>query len=423
MKRYVLLYIVAVVSILTIFFITANIMKVPLHREVDMPAVNEIVKQAGINWHNLERLDETGSPYSFFIADLSGQIRYTKGYGMPGDVQSAIRLGYLPMDITIDGRAVGKALIETTDNDEAERMLKRFATLTIAAFSAMIGLNSLFLIAIYGVIIKPFRRLEKFAYLISSGNFDEPLPMDKNNIFGLFTQSFDLMRSSLLESRKKQYAAEREKKELIASLSHDVQTPMTAIRILAELLQVSATDPSIADKLRTIEMKANQVSHLMNDLMHSALEELGELRVEPTVEKASLFYKLFEDADYMSKTKLDNIPACLVEIDISRMAQVLGNIISNSYKYAGTDIDVSFRISGEMLEIDISDYGGGVENDTLELIFAKFYRGEKAKASNKEGEGLGLFISMLLINKMGGSIEALNRDERFTIRLLLRLST
>jgi len=61
-------------------------------------------------------------------------------------------------------------------------------------------------------------------------------------------------------------------------------------------------------------------------------------------------------------------------------------------------------------------------HSALELIFTKFYRGEKAKAAHKEGEGLGLFISMLLMNKMGGSIEAMNRDEKFTIRLLLRFS-
>ena len=105
-----------------------------------------------------------------------------------------------------------------------------------------------------------------------------------------------------------------------------------------------------------------------------------------------------------------------------RMEQVIGNIITNSYKYANTDIDVDFKICEDVLQIQINDYGSGVNSDEIELICTKFYRGENAKVSQKDGEGLGLYIAKLLMEKMGGGLEAFNREDGFGIRLWVQLS-
>jgi len=280
----------------------------------------------------------------------------------------------------------------------------------------------MFLLVFYNIIIKPFERLETFAHKVSTGKFDEPLPMDKNNIFGLFTQSFDVMRASLLEAHQKQLIAERAKKELIASLSHDIKTLVTSIKLISELLQIGSTDPLIAKKLKTIELKADQIDRLMNDMLHSALEELDELKIHLSSENSDILLDLFKSIDHYSKVILDDIPSCLVEIDLVRMEQVIGNIISNSYKYAGTDINVTFTISGDFLQVDINDYGKGVESEAIELICSKFYRGENAKTSQKEGEGLGLYIAKQLMGKMRGGLEAFNRDDGFSVRLWIKLS-
>jgi len=283
-------------------------------------------------------------------------------------------------------------------------------------------MNIVFLAALHHLMIKPFVRLEMFAHKIAAGMLDEPLPMDKNNVFGLFTQSFDIMRASLLEARQNQIRAEQAKKELVASLSHDIKTPITSIRLVTELLQTKTDDPIIMEKLKTIEIKTDQIDHLVNDLMHSTLEELGELNVNLSNEESAVLGELFERAAHFSEIKIAVIPDCLVELDLIRMEQVIGNIVSNSYKYAGTNIDVDFHISGELFFIDINDYGKGVESETLELICTKFYRGENAKALQKEGEGLGLYIAKLLMEKMNGGLEAFNRPDGFTIRLWVRLS-
>ena len=215
---------------------------------------------------------------------------------------------------------------------------------------------------------------------------------------------------------------ERSQKELVASLSHDIKTPVTSIKMISELLQVGSTNPVLSEKLKTIEAKAHQIDRLVNDMLSSTLEELRELRVIVTNAESGVLPGMFKNTDHMLKVRLGPIPSCLVEIDAVRMEQVIGNIVTNSYKYAGTDIDVTFGIYREGLQIDINDYGKGVEPDEVELIKVKFYRGQNAKVSQKEGEGLGLFIANQLMIKMGGGLEAFNRSNGFTIRLWVRLS-
>ena len=314
---------------------------------------------------------------------------------------------------------MGTVLIETIRPNKG--IYVRFY-IVIITFALLLLTVAIFLIFIYKSIILPFKRIQHFAHKISIGILDEQLPISKNNPFGLFTQSFDIMRASLLEARQKQIIAERAKKELIASLSHDIKTPITSIKLTIELLQIKNNDPATAEKLKIIETKANQINALMNDILHSTLEELGELQISLSSEDSSILSDLFKNSDHLSKTKLSPIPSCLIEIDKVRMEQVIGNIIANSYKYADTNIDVNFNIQGKGLQIDIIDYGDGIESDEIELVATKFYRGKNAKILQKEGEGLGLYIAKLLIEKMGGALEVLNHNNGFAIRIWINLS-
>ena len=104
------------------------------------------------------------------------------------------------------------------------------------------------------------------------------------------------------------------------------------------------------------------------------------------------------------------------------MSQVIGNIISNSYKYAGTGINIAYELSEGFLEMSISDFGPGVPQDELNLITNKFYRGKSWVESGEEGNGLGLYISKMLMEKMNGELIPESRDDGFTVRLLIPLS-
>jgi len=417
LKKYVFAYIAVAVCALVGFLIFAS-SNPHSNIEVDTVAVNEMVHRITQNWGNLELLDAENFPYNFFILDSNGEHIHSTAQDLPNSAISAIRIGFLPMSITANDRILGTVLFETTAAG-ADRV--GINNQVMFAFILLCVLNATFMIILYAAMVKPFRRIQRFAHNISLGILDESLPISKNNLFGLFTQSFDIMRESLQDARQKQHKAERQHKELIASLSHDIKTPVTSIRLIAELLQVSAGQDA-TEKLKTIETKANQIDRLMNDMLHSALEELGELNVAPVSTDSGILLSILKNADHLSKIRLGHIPSCLVELDIVRMEQVIGNIITNSYKYAGTDIDVSFTMHDEGLQIDISDYGKGIEPEEVELITTKFYRGSGAKAMQKEGEGLGLYVSKQLMEKMGGGIEVFNNDGGFTIRLWVKLS-
>ena len=423
MKKYLLVYIVTGLTLLAGFALYASLLKVSPRPDINNPAVNEITKQTAFCWQELERLEEQSFGYRFLVFDNYGVARYASGENMPDSLPSAVRQGFLPMDITIDATIVGKALVEVYPDSVINQAQEAFSRSVLIVFLLLAALIVAAMLTLHINVVRPFWRLEAFAHKISVGKFDEPLPMDRRNVFGLFTQTFDVMRASLLEARQKQFIAERAQKELIASLNHDIKTPITSITLTSELLQARPdTSPDIVEKLRLIDAKADQISRLVNDMLHSTLEELGELKINTASHESSVLREIFKNVDLLSKTRLSDIPSCLIELDVTRMEQVIGNIVTNSYKYAATDIQVSFRIVEAFLHIEINDFGGGVAPEELELICTKFYRGENAKASHKGGEGLGLYIAKHLMEKMNGGLEASNRSDGFTIRLWIPLS-
>ena len=422
MRRYICFYWAAVVLLLAGFSLYIGIQQMPRRPSVDVAAVNRIARQAAGCWDNLNQLEQMTSEYRFVIIDTDGNVRYASAEGLPGSSQAALRQGVLPIDVSINTGVAGKAFIETYSDDVIDRARKSLSTAIVVAFLVLCLAAAFVLLVIHCGVIKPFARLERFAHKISTGKFDDPLPMDRNNLFGLFTQSLDIMRASLLEAQQKQLAAERAQKELIASLNHDIKTPITSIKLTSELLQAIGRDAAVTETLKEIDAKADQISRLMNDMLQSTLEELGKMSVTPVSHPSHVLLPVFRNADTLSKADICDIPACMVELDIARMEQVIDNIISNSYKYAETDIKVSAKVQDGFLQIDINDFGCGVNAEELELICTKFYRGENAGALHKEGEGLGLYIAKQLMEKMGGGLEAFNREGGFTIRLWVKLS-
>lgn len=274
---------------------------------------------------------------------------------------------------------------------------------------------------LYKNIINPFKKLENFAKQIAIGNLDTPLLMDKSNIFGAFTESFDIMREELNKAKEKEYLANKSKKVLVASLSHDIKTPVTSIKLISELLLVMLQDEKIKNKISSIYNKADQIDHLITDMFNATLEELSELKVTVRDEYSTSLEELFHNADYYNKITLSKIPPCAIQVDILRLQQVINNVINNSYKYANTPIDVDFDLDHSYLQINIKDYGQGVLDDELPLLFNKFYRGKNPQVQKKDGAGLGLYISKYLMNELGGDLSCYNENNGFKVELLIPL--
>ena len=250
--------------------------------------------------------------------------------------------------------------------------------------------------------------------------------MNRDNLFGAFSESFDIMREELAQSRRREIELQKKERELVASLSHDLKTPITGIKLTTELLKAKTSpddeNADLTEKLDSIYKKADQIDILVNDLFSSTLEDLGEFKVTVSDEEALILDEIVKKYDDRGLSVSTPIPEVLIRVDRRRMSQVIGNIISNSYKYAGTQINIVYKLVDEFLEMRICDHGPGVPEEELSLITNKFYRGKQWVESGEDGSGLGLYIARMLMEKMDGELLPMNTGDGFDITLLIPLS-
>ncbi len=333
------------------------------------------------------------------------------------ELYHAIRNSDVILDYMDDDKLIGKIIFPANSNTFLE--LKKKLSVSIAIFFLVL------LLIIYSVtfclyrwVIHPFQRLKYFASNISVGDLEIPLTMDRANYFGAFTESFDMMRDELKRARQGEYEANRSKKELVAELSHDIKTPVATIKALCELLEVKVKDADTIAKLQTILQKADVIDKLISNMFHATLEELEVLKIEPREELSTIIPPMFEDLNHYNKIHIRNeLPGCLIYCDKLRLNQVLDNIIHNSYKYADTDIDITYHENSNSIEIEIRDYGSRDIGDDLPLVFEKFYRGKNT--SSHSGSGLGLYLAKQFMEGMEGGIEC-RSEQGFIVKLTIK---
>lgn len=387
--------------------------------ETDIVEINKIYQEVLRSWENIESLKEFQAAYAFRVVDKEGKELYHYGEGAPRTVYEAVGRNEAYFLVSKEGRETGAVLIATGLRKLAEKREEGLKASLFILFLLTAGLLFFYFFYLNWHILRPFQKLEEFARNIAAGNLDVPLSMDKKNIFGAFTQSFDIMREELIAAKKKEAAAAREKKELVAALSHDIKTPVTAIKLISELLLVQIKDKNYQKKIASVYEKAEQINHLITDLFQSTLEELGELKTETTEVYSTKLWELFRAADYAEKITIQEIPECLIRADLGRLSQVIGNIVYNSYKYAGTEITVSFQQIPKYLKVIIRDFGTGVLEEEQPYLFQKFYRGKEEFVQKQNGAGLGLYIAKNLMLKMEGDIFCQNVENGFEVCLLI----
>lgn len=260
---------------------------------------------------------------------------------------------------------------------------------------------------VYFAILRPFGRMKSFASEISQGNFDIPLDYERSNYFGEFTWAFDSMRREITKARSCEREAIENNKTVIATLSHDIKTPIASIRAYAEGLE--ANMDSTAEKrqryISVIINKCDEVSKLTNDLFLHSLSDLDKLKINPEKLELSTFIERItaelsaEQNDIYFEKPDFNV---FVFADKNRLMQIAENIVNNARKYAKSSIDVSIKLSDGNAEIHFRDYGRGIPDEDMPFIFDKFYRGRNC--NNEQGSGLGLYIVKYITEQMNGKI-------------------
>lgn len=395
------------------------VMNTSVQTDADPVAVNEIVKITENRWGHLRAEDYGQVTRQFTVLDNQGNILYQTGEGLSATLNDAIKNRDAVADIIVDGTLTGKVMVHNDFPNIVKHTKQRLMLVIMTTFLVLTLLCALYALFLNRTMIKPFRKLQSFAVHVAKGNLDIPLNMDANNPFGAFTESFDIMREELAAARQSEYEANRSKKELVATLSHDIKTPVASIKAVSELMLLRASDDKAIKQLNTIYSKAEQINLLVTDMFHATLEELRELKVAVAEEPSGILHGMISQVNYDDRIRCSPIPECLVFTDSTRLQQVLDNISSNSHKYAGTAINITSYLTRTHLELHIMDYGNGVDEEELPLLFNKFYRGNNAEG--RGGSGLGLYISKYFMQKMMGDIECHNRNDGFTVVLKIKL--
>lgn len=381
----------------------------------DPVQVNECLHAVEDNWKDEAAYINT---LPFVLLDADGALLYQNAEGISRSVNEAIRNNDLILDVVVENTTVGKMII----HNETTESINGYRTRMLRVVWGMGALQLLLVLALYLYlkkrIIQPFHKLNDFAVRVAGGNLDMPLNMDRKHIFGSFTEAFDLMRSELKKARIAEKKANDDKKEMVAKLSHDIKTPVASIKSTAEFGYEAVTEERTKEMFQRINIKSDQLIALVDNLFTSSVQDITEIAVNPGNYPSDILPPLIRHADYLGKANQVSVPDCRIFADKLRLQQSLDNIFMNSYKYAGTEITVDVRMEETYLVIRIADCGEGVKPEELPLLKEKYKRGSNTK--EKEGAGLGLYLTDYFLVKMDGKLVLQNADPGFAAVMYLR---
>ena len=297
------------------------------------------------------------------------------------------------------------------------------AEILIAIVLIIIFTDAILMMWVYRSMVSPLGRLQVATKKIRDGNLDFSLEVESDDEVGQLCMDFEEMRIRLKESAEEKVEYDKENKELISNISHDLKTPITAIKGYVEgIMDGVASSPEKLDRyIRTVYNKANDMDKLIDELtFYSKIDTnkipytfskinvagyfrdcIDEVGLEMEARNIELGYFNYVDEDVM------------VIADAEQMRRVINNIISNSVKYMDKKngiINIRIKDVGDFIQVEIEDNGKGIPAKDLPNIFDRFYRTDSSRNSSQGGSGIGLSIVKKIIEDHGGRIWATSKE-------------
>ena len=346
------------------------------------------------------------------------------GIYIGGNLQALVR----QLDFRFTDGAEGSAFIVTSISSMLPEVESLIMDVVMVLAMILIFTSMILTAWIYKSIVTPIHHLQVATKKITDGNLDFEMPAGGEDEIGELCTDFEEMRRRLKETAEEKLEAEKQNKELISNISHDLKTPITAVKGYVEGLMAGVADtPEKQEKyIRTIYNKANDMERLINELtFYSKIDTnripyhfdrinvndyfadcVEELSIELEEQNIELAYFNYVD---------ENVQ---VIADAEQIKRVINNIVSNSIKYIDKPkgyINIRVKDVGDFIQVEIEDNGKGIATKDLPLIFNRFYRTDASRNSSKGGSGIGLSIVKKIIEDHGGKVWATSKENTGTV--------
>ncbi|MCR1840199.1 sensor histidine kinase [Murimonas intestini] len=356
---------------------------------------------------NIDALFEELPPYGDYnkISD--------SGVYIGKDVQAFVK----QMDVDFTDGSEGSVFIITSVSATLPQIKSLVRDMVIAIIVILIFTAGFLTMWIYNGISTPLKKLKLATQNIKEGNLDFTMEAQGDDEISGLCRDFEQMRRRLKESAEEKVQYDRENKELISNISHDLKTPITAVKGYVEGIMDGVADtPEKMDKyIRTIYNKANDMDRLINEL--TFYSKIDTNRIPYTFNKINIkdyFDDCIEEVgldlesknielSYFNYADADTI----VIADAEQLKRVINNIISNSVKYMDKPkgyINIRVKDVGDFIQVEIEDNGKGIATKDLSNVFDRFYRTDASRNSSQGGSGIGLSIVKKIIEDHGGKI-------------------
>ncbi len=321
----------------------------------------------------------------------------------------------------------GSAFIITDVSNMIPEMEEFFVDMMVCIVLVLILTAAGLIFWIYKSIMRPLGKMQVAARNIKEGNLEFELKAESDDELGQLSRSLEDMRKRLKDNAEEKLTYDKESKELISNISHDLKTPVTTIKGYAEgIIDGVADTPEKLDKyVRTIYNKANEMDLLINELtLYSKIDtnripyNFSILSVNDYFNDCSEELSLELEAKNVQFGYFNYVdPEVRVIADAEQIRRVIHNIINNSVKYMDKKrgkINLRVKDVGDFIQVELEDNGKGIAAKDLPNIFDRFYRTDASRNSSKGGSGIGLSIVKKIIEEHGGKIWATSRENTGT---------
>ncbi len=420
-RRKLYMSIIAVLSILLL--VTALLCASGIKKALATPNINAAQTEVSLLVSQLE--ESNGyifyTNYHYAVINLDGTVAYSKGIRLNRKVNlhslGAPTSEYLLVPFEQDGEMAGFVYVELQpyfcEKNTAPVVLWSGVFLAALAFSLFAG-GSL-LSTIKNDVFEPISQLHSSTCDILYGRLDKPVRYDYDGEIGTLCHDFELMRTELSDGLRREKRLKDNEKLLMASISHDLKTPLATVSGYLEsiCLGVVTDEQDVKRYCKNALDKTVLLGKMTNDILEHSKAELRQLSIEKKeVYSAEFFGELTTLLSFDAKSRgftltTGDIPNVIISLDQTRIAQVLENLVGNSFKYGieGGEINISFSQTPKLLFVTVKDNGQGISPEDLPFVFNRFFRGDKARTQKIPGSGLGLSIVKYIVEQHGGTIE------------------